>query len=224
MSMSRKTICGPRRRGARSSASSPSPASVSRKPETSSSVVAISCRMRGSSSTMRIVRLISDAVAERARTPRRGSARRRRRPPGRTACRSPRGSPSRARCEARRRGGTGGRSSARRARRRPRTRAPRAGSPRPPARPGSPCRPSARGGGGRRASPSPRKSTSRRISEPITGCRTISAYSSSVSAPGLKRIASGDARPCRRRAAGSRTRSAASRRRRCPRRGASRRP
>ena len=55
------------------------------------------------------------------------------------------------------------------------------------------CRPSARGGGARPGTASPRKSTPRRISEPMTGWRSTSAYSSAVSLPVLNRIESGTA-------------------------------
>jgi hypothetical protein len=65
MSMSRKTIAGSLARAA-SMASMPSPASRMSKPATSSSVVAMSRRMNGSSSTIRTERVRARPRCRRA--------------------------------------------------------------------------------------------------------------------------------------------------------------
>ena len=99
---------------------------------------------------------------------------------------------SRAARSAATRGGRGGRWSARRARRRPRTRAPRAGSPRRPVRRDSQCRPSARGASARPRRLRARNSIPPTISAPISGWWAISARSSLGQRAGLVEDRVGD--------------------------------
>ena len=80
----------------RSSASTPSSASTMSKPATSSSVVAISLRISGSSSTTRIVRPFTRPPRAARRSAPRASRRTPRRSPGRTACPAPRSISARA--------------------------------------------------------------------------------------------------------------------------------
>ena len=87
--------------------------------------------------------------------------------------------------------GTAASSSSPRTRRRPRGSGRSAGCPRRRAGRGSRRRPSARGGGGCRPGSASTSGRSRTIRSPSATCCLTTAYSSSVSLPGLRRIASG---------------------------------
>ena len=87
--------------------------------------------------------------------------------------------------------GTAASSSSPRTRRRPRGSGRSAGCPRRRAGRGSRRRPSARGGGGSRPGSASMSGRSRTIMSPSATCCLTTAYSASVSLPGLRRIASG---------------------------------
>ena len=157
----------------------------------SSSVVAISLRIIGSSSTIRIVRVTSHRLAQRARTRSSGIASNAATTVGSNCVPGSRRISSRARSQLDA-GPVGpvGRQRVERVGDREHPRGERdlvAGA----GRPGSPCRPSARGGGARRACP--RRGSRRRAGSPRRrlDAGAISAYSSSVSGLVLNRIASG---------------------------------